>query len=339
MVPQDRLALLWPAPLSMFVLVASVAFRYYSIRVRRFKAVAAAQISRATVFVTDTVATGLAWTGLGGHGALIMILWQIMADTSGMAVQIGANGQMARLVLFRPRLRKSLSVLMTYRKTVGTLALSQIINSINHQIPISTVTLAFGARQAGWFSLASRFVSAPSTIVTVSVRSVANQRFARLHAEASPFSHLVLRTTLGMALAGIVPFAAIILLGPKLIPFVLGPAWIGASESVSFLAVASYLWFIVAPAETVALIVEARGYIMLWFTLKMAILVGFGAAALCGWISYHVWLVLVVGGDVFLYILTGSPVISSPLGRNQDGISGAPRLRSLASRGRGVTAA
>jgi hypothetical protein len=49
----------------MFVLVASAGFRNYSIRVRRFKAVAAAQISRAAVFVTGTVATGLTWSGLG----------------------------------------------------------------------------------------------------------------------------------------------------------------------------------------------------------------------------------------------------------------------------------
>jgi O-antigen/teichoic acid export membrane protein len=305
MLTQDRLALLWPAPLSMFVLVASAGFRNYSIRLRRFKAVSAAQISRATVFVTGTVATGLAWTGLGGHGALIMILWQIVADASALLVQISANSQVAKLVLFRPRLRKSLNVLMTYRNTVGTLALSQIINAINHQIPISTVTLAFGALQAGWFSLANQFVSAPTTVVTLSVRAVTNQRFARLHAEGSPFSRLVLRTILGIALTGIVPFAAIVLLGPTLLPLILGPSWIGASQTVSFLAVASYLWFVVAPAETVALIVEARWYILLWFTLKMAILAGVGAAALYGWISYQAWLVLFVAGEVFLYLIAG----------------------------------
>jgi O-antigen/teichoic acid export membrane protein len=303
-IPPEALALLWPTPLSMFVLAVSAGFRNYCIRLRRFKALAAAQISRATVFVTGTVATAVAWSGLEGHGALIMILWQIVADAAALLVQIGANSQAARLILFRPRLRKSLTVLKTHRKTLGTLTLSQIIEAVNQQIRISTVTLAFGALQAGWFSLANQFVSAPSTVVTVSVRAVANQRFARLHAQASPFSHLVLRTTLGIALAGIVPFAAIIVLGPKLLPVLLGPSWIGASQSVALLAIASYLWFVVAPAETVALIVEARGYIVLWYSLNMAILVGFGAAALSGWISYHVWLTLVVAGDGFLYLLT-----------------------------------
>jgi O-antigen/teichoic acid export membrane protein len=303
-IPSEGLALLLPTPPSMFVLVVSAGFRNYCIRLGRFKAVAAAQISRTIVFVTGTVATAIGWTGLEGHGALIMISWQVVADAAALLVQIGANSQAARLILFRPRLRESLTVLKTHRKTLGTLTLSQIIEAVNQQIRISTVTLAFGALQAGWFSLGNQFVSAPTTIITVSVRAVANRRFARLHAQASPFSHLVLWTTLGMALAGIVPFAAIIFLGPKLLPFIFGPSWIGASQSVSLHAIASYLFFVVAPAETVALIVEARGYIILWYSLNMAILVGFGAAALSGWISYHVWLTLVVAGDVFLYILT-----------------------------------
>jgi hypothetical protein len=68
--------------------------------------------------------------------------------------------------------------------------------------------------------------------------------------------------------------------------------------------VASYFWFVAAPAENVALIVGARRYILLWYTMRMASLVGFGAAALSGSISYTVWLVLIVTGDALLYLLT-----------------------------------
>jgi O-antigen/teichoic acid export membrane protein len=298
------LALLCPAPLSMFILLASTGMRFYSIRVRRFKAVAAAQISRTVVFATGTVATGLLWRGLGGNGALIMLSWQIAADACALFVQFYANRQAVKLLLLRPRLRRSLTVLMRHRNTLGVLALSQIINSVNQQIPISTVALAFGAVPAGWYSLAIQFVYAPCNIVTLAVSDVANQRLARRHAERRPFSNLVLRTTFGMAAAGAVPFTLVALLGPMLLPVVLGPQWLGASQSVSILVVASYFWFVAAPAENVALIVEARRYILLWYTLRMGCLVGLGAAALFGLISYSVWLVLIVAGDAALYLLT-----------------------------------
>jgi O-antigen/teichoic acid export membrane protein len=300
---RDGLALVWFAPLWMFILAASTGFRSYSIRVRKFKTVAMATISRAVVFVTGTVATGLYWTGLGGRGALIMISWAIAADTCALLVQIGANRRVAKLISLRPRLRSSLAALMRHRRTVGAVALSHIIGSINQQIPILTVTFAFGTVYAGWYSLAAQFVSAPSTIVASAVSDVANQRFARLHAGRRPFSHLVLRATLGMAAVGAVPFATIILLGPILLPILLGSGWLGASQSVSVLGVAAYLWFIVGPAATVALIVEARRYIMLWHALRMVSIAGLGAVALFGLIPYQMWLVLVVAGDAILYLL------------------------------------
>jgi O-antigen/teichoic acid export membrane protein len=140
-------------------------------------------------------------------------------------------------------------------------------------------------------------------VVITAVSDVVNQRLSRLHAERRPFSHHVLRTALGLALAGIVPLALIVFLAPTLLPLVLGPHWAGASHSVSVLAVASYLFLIEAPAGTVALIVMARRYMVLWHAARMTSLVGLAAAALLGLIPYQLWLVLTVVSDGFLYLL------------------------------------
>jgi hypothetical protein len=83
----------------------------------------------------------------------------------------------------------------------------------------------------------------------------------------------------------------------------LGPQWGDASQSVSIVAVASYFWFIVAPAESVALIVDARRFIVLWYVLRMMSLAGSSAAALAGALPYHTWLALIVAGDTLLYLL------------------------------------
>jgi O-antigen/teichoic acid export membrane protein len=300
---RDRLALMWPAPLSMFILLATTGMRFYSVRVGRFRTIAIAQVARATVFAGGIVGTALLWHGTVQHGALIMISWQVVADACALVVQLQANRETVGLLVSRPRIRRSLSVLKTHRATLGVLALSQIISSVNQQIPITTVMLAFGAVPAGWYSLATQFVYAPCSIVISAVSDVVNQRLSRLHAERKPFSHHVLRTTLGMALAGIVPFALIAFLAPTLLPLVLGPHWVGASQSVSVLAVASYLFLIEAPAGNVALIVRARRYMVLWHTARMMTLVGLAAAALLSLISYEVWLILMVVSDGFLYLL------------------------------------
>jgi O-antigen/teichoic acid export membrane protein len=300
---RSELALLWLAPLAMLILVVSTGFRNLAIRARRFRAVAVAQISRAAVFVAGTIATGHAWHGLSASGAFLMLSWQIAADGCALLVQLGANRREASLILSRPRLRRSLTVLMQHSKTVGTLALSQLISSINQQLPISTITFAYGPTFAGWYSLANQFVAAPCNIVALAVTDVANQRLARLHAEQRRFSRHVLRTTLGMAAVGAVPFATIIFLAPALLPIVLGRHWVGAAGSVSILAVSAYLWFIVSPAGSVALIVDARRYIVLWHSLRLAALAGLGAAALFGLVTYNLWLALYVVANALLYLL------------------------------------
>jgi O-antigen/teichoic acid export membrane protein len=299
-----ELALSWPAPFGMLILVGSAGFRFHAIRARRFRAVAAAQISRAIVFAAGTIATGVAWNGAAANGALVMFSWQIAADCCAFLVQIGANGREARLILLRPRLRRSLKVLMRHGKTVSVLALSQLINAVNQQLPISTLTFAYGAAVAGWYMLANQFVAVPTSVIALAVSAVANQRLARLHAAEQPFSHAVLQTTLGMAAVGALPFAGLIVLAPILLPTLLGQHWAGASSSVSILAVGAYLWFVVAPAENVSVIVEARRYIMLWYALKLAGLAGLGAAALCGLITYHTWLLLFVAAEALLYLTT-----------------------------------
>lgn len=296
--------LLWAVPPGMFILVAATGFRFYSIRLGKFTSVAVGQISRAVVFAAGTVATGLCCSG-AEHGASIILAWQVVADACALFVQIGANHRTARLILRRPCVRDSLTVVRRYLRTLGPLAFSQVVCAVNEQIPISTVALAFGATYAGWFALAGQFVYVPLTIVTRAVADVANQRFSRRHAARLPFSTLALRITLSLAAAGALPFAFIIFLGPTLLPLVLGPRWLGATQSVSAIAVSSYLFFVTSPTSNIPLIVDARRYIVLWQLLKMLSLAGLGAAALYGRISYPTWLVLMVAASSALYFVDG----------------------------------
>lgn len=298
----DKLALMWAAPISMFILLSTTGLRFYSVRVRRFKSIALAQASRAMVFATGIIATAVFARGSVQHGAMIMISWQVVADGCALLIQLRANRETVRLLVLRPRIRMSLAVLRSHRSTLGVLAVSQIISSVNQQIPISTVMLAFGAVPAGWYSLATQFVYAPCSIITSAVSDVVNQRLSRLHAERKPFSHLVLRISVSLAMFGVLPFATIAVLAPTLLPVLLGPRWAGAAQSVSVLAIASYLFFIEAPAGNVALIVQARRYIVLWHIARMASLVGLAAAALFGLIPYSVWLALTVVSDGLLYL-------------------------------------
>jgi O-antigen/teichoic acid export membrane protein len=295
--------LMWPAPLSMLLLVAATAVRLYSIRARQFRTVAVAQIVRALVFVAGITGSAVFWPGLGGHGAAVMLSWQIAADACGLLVQLYANRSTARLVILRPRIRRSLAVLMQHRRTLGALAVSEVLRTLNQQIPLATVTLAFGAVPAGWYSMATALVSGPTSVVALAVGDVTNQRLSRHYAAGNPISHLIIRTIGGMAAVGLIPFAAVSLLAPTVLPLLMGPQWSDASHTVAIFAIASYLWFVTEPATNIPLILHARRFIVLWPALRSANWVVIGTAAVCGLVSYNTWLVLTVAGSAVIYVL------------------------------------
>jgi O-antigen/teichoic acid export membrane protein len=260
-------------------------------------------MARAVVFIGGTATTPLIWHGSGYDGALIMVSWQLAGDASALLIQLLANPGRDIALAFRPRIRKAFSALLFYRKTLGALALAQIIGSINQQLPITTVMFAFGANSAGWYSLASNLVYMPCKIISSAVGDVYNQRLARLHADGEPVFNLTTRATIWMAVIGLGPFTLIALLAADLLALVSGPEWQGAAYSAAILALGSYMFFISIPASNMALIVHARRYIVCWHVLRMATLVTFGGIAMLGLVSYETWLIFFVSGEIFVYAI------------------------------------
>jgi O-antigen/teichoic acid export membrane protein len=302
----NGIVLIWLAPLSVFGLVASTGMRFYALRIGKLTVISTAQISRTAVFATGTVVTGLFWQIPDFDGALVMLAWQIAADTCAFLVQVLALPQIARLILLRPRFRWSLAVLRTYRKTLGVLTLSELIMAVNQQVQIFSVIMIFGAAAGGWFSLAKSLVFVPCSVITAAVSDVTNQRLSRYHAERKPFSRLVTQATLGLAAFGIVPFGLLIILAPAILPRLMGSQWAGATQSVMILAICSYFNFVSAPGSTVTILVQARRYILLWNSSRLTIVSLLSAAAGSGLISYLTWLALLTAAESVAYIASAA---------------------------------
>jgi O-antigen/teichoic acid export membrane protein len=296
-------ALLWSIPFSVFVLAVSAGQRSTLIRQRAYRMAAAAPAARSVVFLGGAIATALWWRGSFALGALPMLLWQIAGDLTALLLQTWGNRAVIRLKLRHPRLRRAFLTVRSQGRLLGALGASQVICSINQQIPISAVAFAFGRTQAGLYSLAVGLVAVPCSVVAAAVADVVNQRLARLYAERRPFSHLLARTMGTMALVGIGPFVAITVLGPMVLPVLVGPQWINAGPAISILGVSSYLFFVEASAGHVAVIVRARRYILIWQALRFCSLAACSAVAALQLVSFSGFLILFVAGDCCLYLL------------------------------------
>lgn len=300
-VPPGHWALLWMAPPATLVMLASMGWRSYALRQGRFGTISVAQVARAAVFIAGTAATPLVRHGPDAGGALVMVSWQIAGDACALLVQVSAHSRREVALALRPRTRKVFATLIRHRKTLGALALAQVIASVNQQLPITTVMFAFGAGPAGWYSLASNLVYTPCKVISSAVGDVYNQRLSRLHAGGDPVSGPMARATIWMAVIGLAPFAMVGFLASDFLAVVSGPQWQGAAYSAAILALGSYTFFVSIPASNMALIVQARRYIVAWHVLRMTSLVLLASIAMLGPLSYEAWLVLFVASEVLVY--------------------------------------
>jgi O-antigen/teichoic acid export membrane protein len=295
--------LLWLAPFSGLAFSIMTGFRSYSIRLQKFRLVSTAQIMRAGIFVAGSVLTALVWDWKAGSGALVILSWQIIADTAALSLHIAGNRPAVRVMVNRLGVRRSIGVLPVHVKTLGVLATSELLGALNQQIAVSVAMIAFGATAAGWYSFAMLAVGTPSSIVASAVSDVFNQRVASLHAKRRPFASVVLTSTLVMALAGILPFTLIALLAQPALALVMGAKWVGAHVSITILAVSNFFCFVSAVPGNIPLIVGARRFLLLWQASRLACMAALAAAAVLGPIGYVAWLAVKVAIDSAFYVV------------------------------------
>ena len=299
----DSIRLLWLAPFSGLAFSIMTGLRCYSIRLKKFRLVSAAQIVRASIFVIGSVLTALVCDWTAGSGALVILSWQIVADTAALLLHINGNRKAVRVIVTRLGFRHSVGVLPAHVKTLGVLATAELLGALNQQVAVSVAIIAFGATAAGWYSFAMLAVGTPTSIVASAVSDVFNQRVSSLHARRRPFASVVLTSTLVMALVGILPFTLIAVLAQPALALVMGAKWVGAHVSITILAVSNFFCFVSAVPGNIPLIVGARRFLLLWQVTRLASMAALAAAAVLAPMGYVAWLVVKVAIDSAFYVV------------------------------------
>jgi O-antigen/teichoic acid export membrane protein len=300
-IPIDA-GLLWLLPLSVTMIAVSAGLRALAVRSRAFAAVATAQVCRSLVFMGGAIGTAVSWQSGITRGAMVMLIWQVIGDLAAVMRLGWAVRKFVLVLVLRVQLRQAARSVRRHGSLIAALGLSQLVCSINHQIPISVVAFVFGTAVAGLYSVANSLVAVPCSILATAIAEVVNQRLARLYVERMPIARVLQRTMMTTAVAGIGPFLALALLAKYIVPLLIGPQWTGAVPAVTILSLSSYLFFIEAPAGYVAAIVKARRYILVWQLMRCTSLTLSGVLAVLGCLSFIGWLILIAVLDGCLYV-------------------------------------
>ena len=122
-----------------------------------------------------------------------------------------------------------------------------LINALSVHMPTLVLASAFGAVPAGFFALCLQVLAMPSNFIGKAVGSVYYPRITEAIHARDPVAGLLLRGVLGMSLAGVAPFAALVIAGPWLFDLAFGGQWHTAGEYARWLAISEFAGFIGGP--------------------------------------------------------------------------------------------
>jgi len=253
-------------PISTFALSMFNIFQYWCNRRLRYEQMSSNRVQNAGFSAIANIALGL-------------------SQLKGGMVIGGAAGQMLSAVLIGRTIwaenkevfaktspKQGISLARSYSNHPKHIAPAQLIGILAQQIPIFIISSLFSLATAGFFSMAYRLVSLPSSLIANAIGDVYRQQISVAYIERREFKNIYLSTLRKTATLAAPPFILLYLVSPWLFELVFGGSWRIAGEYAQILVCASFFQFIFTPVDKGAVVVGATRYVFAWHFFRLCCL-------------------------------------------------------------------
>lgn len=145
-----------------------------------------------------------------------------------------------------------------------------LLNNFSQNIPILMLSAFFSPSVAGYYTLVKNVLGIPSKLLGKSVGDVFYSKISEAANARKALTGLVVKTTLGLGIIGIIPYGIVMVLGPWLFTIVFGESWNTAGEYARWIALWSFFGFM-NRASIMALPVISAQALQLLFSIIMLI--------------------------------------------------------------------
>ncbi|WP_368857361.1 lipopolysaccharide biosynthesis protein [Thauera sp. 2A1] len=233
-------------PIATFISVLSAIQAQWLIRKRAF-----ALTARFAVFTSLMVNGGKAAVGYISPTAMALIVVNVIGSGLGLLLTYFGCRKGAAFDHSEagPSAASSVNELLKRYSDFPLYRMPQnLINVLSQSMPLLLLSIIFGAGPAGQYSIAFSVLGVPSALIGGAVLSVFYPRVNEALRAGENAQRLIVRSTLGMAISGLVPFGSVVLLGPYLFELVFGSDWRVAGLFAQWLAVLVFFQYINRPA-------------------------------------------------------------------------------------------
>lgn len=236
-------------PVSMFITVIAVTSSNWLIRQKAFNLIA--KLTVASTIVTNTIKAGL---GFILPTAIVLVVMNTLGELIKVAMMLFGLSKSQRKLLLKPPTKDSPLLLWRFAKKYSDFPLFRspqvLINAVSQNFPIMMLAASFGSVSVGHYVIATTVLVLPARLVGNAFSQVFYGRVVEAVRLREDVKKLIVKSTAGLALIGIVPFLFIIIAGPTIFSIFFGPDWETAGIYARWLSGWLFFQFINAPAVT-----------------------------------------------------------------------------------------
>ncbi len=251
---------LWTVPPSLLLIGLYQALSYWSTRKQDFNWLSISRLSQFTIAIASQVAIGL----LTKSGAIGLVSGQILGQFVGTAVLAGQIWQTYQFQLTKVVNWKGIkSQAQRFKKFPIYTSLPSLLDSLAVVMPVLFFTNVFGTTTTGYFSLATRIINLPSSLISASVSQAILPRLALDKAQTGTTAPLVEKVLNRLIILALSLFI-VMQFSPFIFQIVLGKTWIIAGIYAKIMAAAVTIRFVVSPLSVVLIAYEKQEMLAYW---------------------------------------------------------------------------
>jgi len=270
---------LWP--ISFFLLAVANPLRYWNCRQNRFELLGAARAADSVGGKSLKIGGGI--LGFTGGGSLIVcdLINELMIPLVLLYRILITD---AWYVLSNTSLGKMLTMAKRYVKFPMYMSWASLVTCTSSNIPPILLNSFFGTAVVGFYSVAVSLLQMPASIICEAVSQVFFQRIAGSHSKGRDVRPIVVRMFQHLVIIGVLPTGMLMVLGPEIFTFFLGPKWTQAGIYAVILTPWLLAMVVTTPLSALFLIFEKQGQLLMF---NAALLAAEVAALLFGGYVLH----------------------------------------------------
>lgn len=249
----------WIAP-AVLVIGLAGALSHWMTRRRAFRSLSAMQIGRSAGTALPQVVAGLAGAGVGG-----LIGGRVAGEAcalAGLASRLGAGDR--RLLRREARWPAIRRVARAYADFPRFSMPQGLVNAVSQSVPAFLLTAFYDPAVVGLYAMGHRLLYLPARFIGQAVRQVYLQRASEVQARGGDLHRLFTRSTLGLAAMGALPGLLVVLWGPQVFAFVLGPQWGEAGVYAQWMVLWLFFAFLNPPAAVLMQVLRLQHWLLLY---------------------------------------------------------------------------